>query len=275
MSVDCSPQRKLGSFTTIFMLQSLLANRPHDTWRDRPEQIGNAMWLGLGFKFHTTIFSLPLLPTCLMAVFVEDIDKVSDSFNSVKCAPPGKKLCSPLSDNSPHVGHWTKASMGINSWIFLNDGKPAFRKPTPSQNWWIIDIGAVQHVWRTIKRAGFDYLETQSLNQDPVENTFGVIHLHCGSNNNPTVGQFVDALKTSIISGLVHTCLHNANCEADDHRSLSFWIIYIPSSRNLMLLHQIHPKVTEGRPIMMVLVALILQSKCSGRWMMLTWISPR
>jgi hypothetical protein len=32
---------------------------------------------------------------------------------------------------------------------------------------------------------------------DPLENTFGVIRLHCGSNNNPTVGQFVDALKTS------------------------------------------------------------------------------
>ena len=57
---------------------------------------------------------------------------------------------------------------------------------------------------------------TQSLNQDPLENTFGVIHLHCGSNNNPTVGQYVDALKTSIISGLAYTGLHNANCEGDD-----------------------------------------------------------
>jgi len=116
-----------------------------------------------------------------------------------------------------------------------------------------------------LKRAGFDYLETQSLNQYPLENTFGVIHLHCGSNNNPSVGQFVDSLKTSIISGLVHTCLHNANCEANDHRSLSFWIIYIPSSRNFVLLHQIHPKVTEGSPFMIVLVALILYSKCSRR----------
>ena len=30
------------------------------------------------------------------------------------------------------------------------------------------------------------------------------------------MGQFVDALKTSIISGLMHTGLCNANCEGDD-----------------------------------------------------------
>ena len=71
-------------------------------------------------------------------------------------------------------------------------------------------------MWRTLKRAGFYYLETQSQNQDPLENTFSVIHLHCGSNSNPNVGQFVDALKTSTIIGLVYTGLHNANCEGDD-----------------------------------------------------------
>jgi hypothetical protein len=71
-------------------------------------------------------------------------------------------------------------------------------------------------VWRTLKNAGFNYLETRSLNQDPLENTFGVIRLHCGSNNNPTVGQFVGALKTSIINGFAYTGLRNASCEGDD-----------------------------------------------------------
>ena len=59
-------------------------------------------------------------------------------------------------------------------------------------------------------------LETRSLNQDPLENTFGVICLHCGSNSNPSVGQFLDALKASIINGLSCTGLRNANCEGDD-----------------------------------------------------------
>jgi len=86
-----------------------------------------------------------------VAVFVEDIDKLFDSFSSVKHAAPGKTLCSPVSDNSPHIGHWTKASIGIKSWIFLKNGKPAFKKLTPSQNGWIIDIGAGQPVWRILK----------------------------------------------------------------------------------------------------------------------------
>ena len=115
------------------------------------------------FVFFVGVVSGKHLPT---AVFVKDVAQLFDSFNSVKRAASGKPLLSPLSDNSPHIGHWTRASMGIKSWIFLKDGKPAFNKQTPSQNGWITTIGAVQHVWRTLKSAGFDYLETRSLNQD-------------------------------------------------------------------------------------------------------------
>ena len=134
----------------------------------------------LMFVFFVAVFSSKYLPT---AVFVEGINKLFDSFNSVKRAAPGKVLHSPLSDNSPHIGHWTKASMGIKSCIFLEDDKPACKKPTPSHNGWITDICAVQH---------------------------------CGSNSNATVEQYVDALKTSIINGLAYTGLRNANCEGVD-----------------------------------------------------------
>ena len=48
-------------------------------------------------------------------MFVEEFDRLFDNFTSVKCAAPGKILCSPLSDNSPHIVHWTKASMGIKN----------------------------------------------------------------------------------------------------------------------------------------------------------------
>lgn len=40
----------------------------------------------------------------------------------------------------------------------------------------------------------------------------GVNCLHCVSDKNPTVGWFVDALKTSVINGLAHTNLRNRNC---------------------------------------------------------------
>ncbi|PNF26771.1 hypothetical protein B7P43_G18200, partial [Cryptotermes secundus] len=116
-----------------------------------------------------------------------------------------------------------KPSMGIKSWIFLKDGKPPFLHPPPSQNGWLIDITAAQHVWRTLKDLGFEYLHTQNLNQDPLENTFGAIRLNCGSNNNPTGGQFVDALKTSIINGLA---LQNWGKLIVRMMVLLFWIIY-------------------------------------------------
>ena len=61
------------------------------------------------FVFFVGVFSSEYLPT---ALFVEDVDKLFDSFNSVKRAATGKPLRGPLSDISPHIGHWTKASMG-------------------------------------------------------------------------------------------------------------------------------------------------------------------
>jgi len=65
----------------------------------------------------------------------------------------------------------------------------------------------------------FKFLGTTNLNQDALENTFGAIPLHCGSNNNPSVGQFVDALKTVIINGLAYRSIFGTNCE-DDGASL-------------------------------------------------------
>jgi hypothetical protein len=50
---------------------------------------------------------------------------------------------------------WSKANMEINICVFLKDGTLAFRHPPPSQNGWIIDITALQHVWRTVKGGGF------------------------------------------------------------------------------------------------------------------------
>ena len=47
--------------------------------------------------------------------------------------------------------------------------------------------------------------------------------------------------------------------------TLGFWTVYIPSSRNLRLLHKIHQQFTVGTPLVMVLVGLTLQRKWSRR----------
>ena len=164
-----------------------------------------------------------LLPTCVFSssepVMFTWIT-LFDSFNSVNCPPPCKTLLWPISRNSIHIGHWTKTDVEIKSLIFLKDGKSACKKPTAAQNWWVIDICAACHVWRMLKGAGFDHLEPWCLNQDPLENTSCVIHLHIGSNNNITVERFVDAMKTNISSGPASTNLHNSNCEDYDTKLL-------------------------------------------------------
>jgi len=153
--------------------------------------------------------------TVAIGVFVEEVHQLFDSFNSNMHAPPFKKLLRPISSDSPHMGYWDKAGVGVSSWTFLKDSKPAFNKPPLSQTGWLVNIGAVRHVWRMLKEAGFRYLETRNLSQDPLENTFGDILLHCGSNSNPTVGQFADALNTTIINDLAFRDLRNTNCEDD------------------------------------------------------------
>jgi hypothetical protein len=77
--------------------------------------------------------------------------------------------------------------------------------------------------------------------QDALENTFGAIHLHCWSNSNPTVGQFLGALKTVIISGLAYRGLHDCKCEYDGASLLdnlhSFFKLSCVSSSSLLTSH--------------------------------------
>jgi hypothetical protein len=150
------------------------------------------------------------------AAFVKEVDTLFDSFSCVASNRDHHKvLRCRLSSKSKHLEHWQNAARKIKSWTFLSkEGEPI--RPPPSQTGWLVSIAAVQHVWRRVnEKKNFTYLETRNLNQDALENTFGAIRLHCGSNNNPTVGQFVGALKTDIISGLAYRGLRDCNCEDD------------------------------------------------------------
>jgi len=84
---------------------------------------------------------------------------------------------------------------------------------------------------------------TRSLDQDLLENTFGVIPLHSGSNNNPTVGQFAYALKANIINGLAIKGLRNANCGGDDTDLLDNLLSLLKESSA----SQPNPSTSHGR----------------------------
>jgi hypothetical protein len=62
-----------------------------------------------------------------------------------------------------------------------------------------------------VKEAGFKCHHARNLNQDPFVNTFGAILLYCCSNDNTTVGQFVDAQNNV----LAFRGLCGSNCKVD------------------------------------------------------------
>jgi hypothetical protein len=64
------------------------------------------------------------------------------------------------------------------------------------------------------------------------------------------VGQFVDALKTSIINVLAFRGLCGNNCKDDD---ATFLDSVNCSSGHLMLLHEILPQVMARKPLMLFL----------------------
>lgn len=93
------------------------------------------------------------------------------------------------------------------------------RKP-PSQDGWVWTLTGLERVWRnlTTKHKVIKSLATRRLQQDPLENLFGCVRANCGSNTNPTAGQFVSALKTAVLSNLSHTGV--GNCELDENTAI-------------------------------------------------------
>jgi hypothetical protein len=103
---------------------------------------------------------LILLECCTINIYAADI--------SLKVIPLQLKGYTPTEwqfhvaqqQQHPYRDHWTEASVGINSLIFLKDGKPAFLHPPPSQNRWLIEITPGQLVYRTVKKVSFTFLHT-------------------------------------------------------------------------------------------------------------------
>ena len=142
------------------------------------------------------------------AVFVKGVVDLFYNFIGVMHCPYCRKLlrCH-LTSTSKHMEGWRSAVDKIKSRTFLNKESEAMHPP-PSQAGWLITIRTLQHVWRKVsEEQKFKYPETRNLNEDALENTFYPIHLCCGSNDNLSVGKFVDDLKTVIINGLAYMSL--------------------------------------------------------------------
>ncbi|KAF9409722.1 hypothetical protein HW555_011012 [Spodoptera exigua] len=126
---------------------------------------------------------------------ISKMDMLFDSVNSDSSdLRRGKKHATNLKEPTPHL-HCTRTP--------------------PSKERWVWTLNAIELLWNYLrnKHAIIKSLATRRLQQDPLENLFGCIRGNCGANYNPTAGQFIAALKTSILSNLAH--LNTGNCESD------------------------------------------------------------
>lgn len=85
-----------------------------------------------------------------------------------------------------------------------------------------------------MKTLGFKFLLTRCLQQDPLENFFGIIRGLCGQNFRPTCVQFTASYKTCLINNLVSNS-YLTNCENDETDFLISFLKPPPLSASLPL----------------------------------------
>lgn len=141
------------------------------------------------------------------------LDRFDQLFDALNADTPdlrrGKKTSTNMSEHSSHLEYFRSMKKFIIELKFIGSNSPP-----PSQTGWIRTMNAVEKLWKNLQNMGVKTLSTRRLNQDPLENCFGCIRYHCGSNNNPTIGQFISGIKTAILNNLRYIS-PKQNC-ADD-----------------------------------------------------------
>lgn len=142
------------------------------------------------------------------------MDKLFDILNS---QTPDLRRGKPFSTNLSNKRQLLFKHITCMKHFFEKVEYVGIKRAPPSKEGWIWTLNGVERLWRnlTTKHKNIKTLATRRLQQDPLENLFGCIRGNCGSNTNPTVGQFTAGLKTAILSNLSH--LGVGNCENDEN----------------------------------------------------------
>lgn len=123
--------------------------------------------------------------------------------------------------NSAHHSFWYDAIKQLQNIKFIDKRR---KKPVsiPSLNNWVTTIKGFQKLWATVNKAGLKCLKTRNINQDPLENFFGMIRSHNRRNINPTCSNFESSFKTLLINNLTGKHSIGSNCEKDTSGEVLF-----------------------------------------------------
>ena len=158
----------------------------------------------------STMVSLQAMPEEAQhtANFISKMDKLFNSFNSQM-----------LSSSAPMRGAISEKS---NHMSFLNETKqwlqtvqPTKGRKLPCIEGWILDINSLAQLWEELRTEyDFDFLLTNRLNQDCLENLFSIIRGKGGHRDNPDAQQFRTAFRQVLVDALLVTS-KSANCKED------------------------------------------------------------
>ncbi|KAG8239283.1 hypothetical protein J437_LFUL017376 [Ladona fulva] len=153
-----------------------------------------------------------------------EMNKLFDSLNGVGRQPQGaegmrRAIC--IDEEDLHLQFWSSTLQFWEGWRYYrrkffggNYVNELFEPPL--HRGWLQTIRGVIELWDILKSFNVSVLQLRWFNQDALENLFGLIRYNCGSNRNPTAMQFIAALKTCLLNGLVKRDLQHGNCEVDE-----------------------------------------------------------
>lgn len=151
------------------------------------------------------------------AEVVEDMNNVFDAVNGPHPRSKNSKITNPTSD-SHHIETWAKFRAAAVNLKFINLQGRIFQPPC--QKNLVMSLSALQDFWQELLKIQFKKLILRRLNQDPLENLFGLIRQNCGADANPSCAHFESALKTILITRHAVSGVDGGNCEKDDMKLL-------------------------------------------------------
>ena len=176
-------------------------------------------------KFATQIFSrtlaagLNLLAPLLgkeaktTAEFVFKFNDLFDVMNSSQMSTSNPNLCA-LKDGSLHMKFIHNFKQWLNTLTILK-GTSVMNKKIKCISGWQLTLTAVEQLWPVLRDShGFDFLLTQRLNTDPIENLFSEIRQKGGNCSNPTPYNFARIIKQVTCQRLFNP-IEGGNCELD------------------------------------------------------------
>lgn len=153
------------------------------------------------------------------AKFVQLFDGLFDILNSSPSESNAKPEKRAFKGEPAQLAYLNNASSAISKLrIYDDEGIDRTARFTFLKKW-PITIAATISLWEDVKNdENVEQIFTRRLNQDPLENFFGLLRNSCGNNRQPTSEQFVGAFKRQLYNPLIEEralVLSQGNCEPD------------------------------------------------------------